>query len=380
MKKMLFISPRNPFSDRFSGDVIRAKKFINFFGEQFDTTVISLEKFNSKKKIKKIKLVTFKEENKFSKFIYILKSFLKLKPFQLGYFYSKQINNYVMKNYEDFDLVFCQSVRVAQYVLPLKFKKKILDMGDLYSKNYYQSFDVKNALNPIKYVFLIESILMKKYEKLCLDNFHKTFLFSKKEIQSVKNKQNKVIKINFGVDKISKVFKYRKSNNRIIFIGNIRYMPNKLACEYFIKKILPKVLQINPQIEFHIIGEISSINKFFWKSNKSVKIHGKVKNLSPILKRSFCALANLNISTGIQTKILTYMSFGVPCIASRIVFNNFDNIKVQQLPFYKNDFELINLIFKAKNNRNYSEKASKKNLIYVKKFKWKRVLKDLSNL
>ena len=62
---MLFISPRNPFSDRFSGDVIRAKKFIKFFGEQFDTTVISLEKFNSKKKIKKIKLVTFKEENKF---------------------------------------------------------------------------------------------------------------------------------------------------------------------------------------------------------------------------------------------------------------------------------------------------------------------------
>ncbi len=30
MKNILFISPRNPFSGRYSGDVIRAHKFINF--------------------------------------------------------------------------------------------------------------------------------------------------------------------------------------------------------------------------------------------------------------------------------------------------------------------------------------------------------------
>ena len=29
-EKILFISPRNPFSGRYSGDVIRAHKFINF--------------------------------------------------------------------------------------------------------------------------------------------------------------------------------------------------------------------------------------------------------------------------------------------------------------------------------------------------------------
>ena len=31
MKKILFICPRNPFAERFSGDVIRAKKFIYYF-------------------------------------------------------------------------------------------------------------------------------------------------------------------------------------------------------------------------------------------------------------------------------------------------------------------------------------------------------------
>ena len=47
-----------------------------------------------------------------------------------------------------------------------------------------------------------------------------------------------------------------------------------------------------------------------------VKIFGKVKNLEPYLSNVICGLANLRISTGIQTKLLTYMSYGIPCICS----------------------------------------------------------------
>ena len=143
---MLFISPRNPFSGRFSGDVIRAKKFTKFFEDKFHTTVISLDKLNSKKKIGKIKIITFKEENIFLKLKYIFGSFVKLKPFQLGYFYSNKMHKYVINNHKKFDIVFCQSIRTAQFVIPLNFKKKILDMGDLYSSNYYQIFKHKLSI------------------------------------------------------------------------------------------------------------------------------------------------------------------------------------------------------------------------------------------
>ena len=56
---------------------------------------------------------------------------------------------------------FCQSVRAAQYAINLKFKKKILDMGDLYSKNYSQTSKAKSIFNPSKFIYYIESILMK---------------------------------------------------------------------------------------------------------------------------------------------------------------------------------------------------------------------------
>lgn len=380
MKKLLFISPRNPFSGRYSGDVIRAKQFTNFFKKNYQTTVVTIDKINSKKKIGKIKVITFRDKNIIFKLVNIFFSLIKLKPLQLGYFYSKELNSYVLHNYKDYDVVFCQSVRAAQYVANIKFKKKILDMGDLYSKNYNQTFKMKSFLNPIKLVFLIESILMKNYENLCFNNFYKILLFSKKEIKSIQTNKKKILQINFGIEEIVNKFKFNANNNKIIFIGNMKYLPNKIACSNFIKKTLPKILKINSKFQFHIIGEISKFNKFFWGKNRSVQIHGKVENLKPLLANSICGLANLNISSGIQTKLLTYMSFGIPSISSRQVIDNFDAIKSDSLPVYKNEDELIKLILKLKNKKKYSLAISKISLNLVKKFKWQNVLKDLNKI
>ena len=51
MKKILFISTRNPFSGRYSGDVIRAEKFVYFLSRKNYVKVISLDDTSYKKKI-----------------------------------------------------------------------------------------------------------------------------------------------------------------------------------------------------------------------------------------------------------------------------------------------------------------------------------------
>ncbi len=374
-KKIIFISPRNPFSGRFSGDVIRAKKFLESFDKKYKVTVVALDKHNLKKKIGNIELITFEEKKLFYKILSILKSLLKIRPMQMGYFYSTKMEDYIVKNFKNFDVVFCQSVRAAQYVQTLKFKKKILDMGDLYSKNYYQTFSYTSFLNPIKYIYFFESILMKRYERLCFKNFNQILLFSSSEISSQRIFKNKIVKINFGIDMISNQFKYKKANNRILFIGNLTYLPNKLACSFFINNVMPKITKIDPKIEFHIVGEISNYDKFIWQRKKYVTVHGKVKNLSPIIVKSFCALANLEIASGIQTKILTYMSYGLPFVATQKVANSFDEINKRFIPVYKNNNELINQIFRIKNDKIYSLKVSKTNLIYIRKFMWRNVIK-----
>ena len=95
IKKLLFISSRDTFSGRFSGEVIRAKKLTNFFEKKYLTTLVSLGKSDSEKKIRKLNVITFKDRNIFMKLMYILNSFFKFHPFQIVYFYSDKMDSYI---------------------------------------------------------------------------------------------------------------------------------------------------------------------------------------------------------------------------------------------------------------------------------------------
>ncbi len=381
MKKILFVSTRDPFSGRYSGDVIRAKKFLYFLSKKNYVKVISLANSNYKKKDSKLSYEGFSEPNIFLKIFYIFSSFLHLKPLQLGFFYSPKIKQFINDNYESFDTIIFQSFRTAQYLQYNAKEKSILDMADLVSENYYQSYKRLFFLNPLKIVYLLESILLKKYETNCLINFKKILLHSNKEIKSLeKSFKNKIIQYSFGVEKISNKYKFNKKNNKIIFIGNMKYLPNRDACFEFAYSILPSIIKIYQDTEFHIIGEISKLDRLILERKNNVKIHNKVKNLEPYLNNVICGLANLNISSGIQTKILTYMSYGIPSICSQKVAKNFDAIKGSKVNIYKNNKDMIKLILKLKRNKIFSVKSSKSSLKKIKDFKWDKILLFLEKI
>ena len=375
MKKILFICPRNPFSERYSGDVIRAKKTIYFLSKNHYVKVISSDFKNSQKKESKLSYEGFKEISLFSKIFYIFFSFIKLRPIQLGYFFSPKIKEYVQNNFQNYDLIFFQSFRTAQYMPKDNTKTYILDMGDLMSKNYKQTSVRYFFFNPIRIIYYIESLLVKRYESFCFKKFTKILLHSKIEMDSVEKKfKRKLAQFSFGVTNINKKYSFHQKNFKIIFIGNIKYAPNKKACYEFANKILPLINKIYPNIEFHIIGEISKIDKFLLKKKINVKIQGKVKNLEPYLDKTICGIANLKIATGIQTKLLTYMSYGIPSVCSQEVIKNFDVIRESKLSYYKNNEEMIKIILKYKRNKSFSLNASRRALKTIKKFKWEKVL------
>ena len=57
-------------------------------------------------------------------------------------------------------------------------------MGDLYSRNYLQTFLNLNIFNPFKYIYLIESFLVAKIENKIFIKFDKIILFSKNEVKN----------------------------------------------------------------------------------------------------------------------------------------------------------------------------------------------------
>ena len=241
MKKILFITARNPYSGRYSGDVIRAKKIIDYLRTKNSVDAIFL---TNKKEIIKIKNdkknIFFEYPNFIKKVFFCLSNLFKLKPLQFGLFYSEEMANYINENAKDYDLLFFHHIRSSQY-MPIEFSgKTVLEMGDLYSDNYKQTFNNLNFFNIFRFVYLLESFFVKRVENLIFNSFDKIILFSKSEINKVEKKyKKKIYHIGESIQSINKKHKFSTKNNKVLFIGNLGYMPNILACKEFIKNILP---------------------------------------------------------------------------------------------------------------------------------------------
>ena len=367
MKKILFITTRNPYSGRFSGDVIGSLKIINFLKKKNQVDVVTL--YRKKTELKK-RIIYFKSPNYFLKIFYVLHSLLRLKPLQFGLFLSKKMKAYVKKNAKRYDLLSFYHIRSSQY-LPNNYKgSTVIEMGDLYSSNYYQTFCNLNIFNPLKYVYLIESILIKRVENRIFQSFNKIILFSKNEIKKI-NKifRKKIYNVNISIKSVQKKFTYSLKNNKILFIGNLGYLPNLLAVKDFINNSFFLIKKEIPDVKFLIIGDVSKLNKFFFSFKKDVIFLGQQNNIKKFIKNSICGLANIKIATGLQGKVLTYMSYGLPVVCSKKVASNFKKNTIN----YSNNNDLVKKIINLKNNKKLSRKFSNKSLKFLKEFSEEKV-------
>ena len=377
-KKILFITARNPYSGRYSGDVIRAKKIIDFLRKKNSVDVIFLTNKNEIDSIKNDKTnIFFEYPGILKRIFYCFSNLLKLKPLQFGLFYSEEMSSFINDNARDYDLLFFHQIRSSQY-LPIEFSgKTILEMGDLYSDNYEQTFNNLNFFNIFRFVYLLESFLVRRVEDLIFNSFDRIILFSKNEINKINKKyKKKIFHIGESIQSINKKHKFSSKNYKILFIGNLGYTPNILACKEFIKNILPILKKSIPNVEFNIIGNIKPFDKFFLSLNKNTKILGPQKKLDKFIDKSICGLANLEVATGVQGKVLTYMSYGLPVICSKRTSLNFG----KNVMIYKNKKELVDLICSLKEDIKLNKKFSKNSLMFVKNIDWKKVSLNYSKI
>ena len=377
MSKILFISTRYPFPI-FSGDRLRSFGILKFLSKKNQVDLVCLGKRDEmQKKLAFCRNIKVFHLGFLPRIINTIFSFLKLEPLQNGFCLSNKMKNYIDNVEGKYDTIICHLLRSSQY-LPNKFNgKKILEMTDLPSLNYQQLISQLSIFNPLKYIYAIEKFLVYGYEKKISAKFHNIVFISNKDALEAKKKisPRKVSVIGSADNFVSKLFKYTQNNNKIIFIGNINYIPNKLACYYFVKNILKKINLKYPKIKFHVVGNIRYLDKVFLGKHKNVIVHGKINNLKNVVKNSICGLCNVRVSTGFQYKTLTYMSYGIPVILSTNAFVNTKFKKNKEVLVFRNDEELIKNIYYLKNNKAKANQLSiNSQKIIKKKYNQNKVL------
>ena len=95
MKKILFVSTRDPYSSRYSGDVIDSRKILNNLKKKNNVDLVTIgikENFSQKN------IFIYKQPSFFLKVIYLFKSLLKLKPLQFGIFFSNKMFRFIKES------------------------------------------------------------------------------------------------------------------------------------------------------------------------------------------------------------------------------------------------------------------------------------------
>lgn len=103
----------------------------------------------------------------------------------------------------------------------------------------------------------------------------------------------------------------------ILFVGGFKHSPNLDGVNWFLSKIMPKIIQANPSIGVLIVGSHPPL-ELLLRSDKSVKILGFVEDLDDLYGLAFCTIAPLRFGSGIKGKIVDSLRRGVPVVSTGI--------------------------------------------------------------
>lgn len=171
MKKALFISSR-PIYPIICGGQIRTEQQLEFLSRKYEVDVVFVSNVENP------------DINPYLRFAKSAKSFYRSKikcllgtlrfvtnnfPLQVNYYFDSNLKRYVKNTINNYDLVFCNNIRTAEFVRTLNGPKKVIDFVDAISMNYDKARQHSHGLKRL--IYEIDFHRCKSYEQRLLNEF-----------------------------------------------------------------------------------------------------------------------------------------------------------------------------------------------------------------
>lgn len=267
-------------------------------------------------------------ENKSSKLLKMLKIlawfFLFRSRVCLPHLFAKRIAKKIIASEAQYDAIHLTSLSLAVVLdfLPDHIKRKtVLSAVDSYSmfmerrlkteKTIFRRFitriEYKRGLKfELKYYPMPGAVL---FVSIVDSNF----------IQNMLKASSNIFHIPLGVDTdyFKKECAFDSDSFHVIFTGNLSYGPNKNACLFLAKEVLPKLLDNFPDLKMVLAGSNPPRELNQYKSSNLI-ITGFVDDLRPHIDRSHLFVSPLMFGAGMKYKALEAFSMEKICLCSPI--------------------------------------------------------------
>jgi len=243
------------------------------------------------------------------------------KPFQVHYFHSgrlqAKVDKYIEKHMPAH--IYCQLIRVTEFVIKYTIIPKTLDYMDAFSKGMHRRSEKVSW--PLRMIFREEARRLCDYERQMFALFRNKTIISEQDKECIDHPlRNKIKVIPNGVDT---AFFYpidREKKYELVFTGNMNYPPNVESARFLVRKILPLLKGRIPTVRLIISGTSPSMEVRALAS-ANVSVTGWVDDIRESYASARIFIAAMQTGTGLQNKLLEAMAMHLPCITS-VLANN----------------------------------------------------------
>ncbi len=103
----------------------------------------------------------------------------------------------------------------------------------------------------------------------------------------------------------------------IFHIGSMEWQANEQGVMWFLKKVWPLVLSIEPNVKFHLAGKgLSKTDPRFFQTG--IVNHGEVDDAEVFMQKYGIMMVPIQAGSGIRIKSLEAMALGVPVVSTSI--------------------------------------------------------------
>lgn len=178
-KKVLFISSR-PIYPIIGGDQIRTAQQLEFLLQRYEVDVVYQTPNRADNLIRNyvpaVKKATCFQVPKRLCYVQTLRFLFNKLPLQVNYYYNITMKKYIDSCIQDYDIVFCNNIRTAEYVRRYSGVVKVMDFVDAISMNYEKA--KQKAKGVKKLIYEIDYRRCKRYEQQVLNSFHRCAIIS----------------------------------------------------------------------------------------------------------------------------------------------------------------------------------------------------------
>jgi len=171
--------------------------------------------------------------------------------------------------------------------------------------------------------------------------------------------------------------KYALTNQTVLFVGSYWYKPNQNGIDFLIKKVMPNVVERQPDARLAIVG-----GEVPWKKPWLIT-PGCIpfQQLPVFVKACTIGVAPIFSGSGTRLKILEYMAAGKPVISTAKGVEGI-NVKDSVDVLVANEqVEFVEAICKLLNDRILLESIGEKGRkIIGKYYSWQKILKDFPRI